>query len=318
MTKVSVIMPVLNGAETIGRAISSLVAQSLPDFELIVVDDGSTDQTGPIVQEFVRKDGRIKYVALDKNHGVSFARNTALDMCTGEWITPLDADDWFDSTRLEVLLSEAERLKADVVFDNMRLIGKKDGEIKGATCFGKTDKAEEITPQALFDRDTPYSDFAIGYAQPLFRAAFVHEKKIRYNEFYALGEDFVFLAYAILHGAKTYAVPFVGYNYTYGAPPGRGAEPSVEKSNRDYQHVLDASDELLRVFKDQLQPHVRRAILRRRKLFEVLEVARSIKALLRRGKWFAAIVEVLKHPSVLFLVCRVTLLRLSLLSLVAQ
>jgi glycosyltransferase involved in cell wall biosynthesis len=315
VTKVSVIMPVLNGAQTIGRAISSLVAQSMPDFELIVVDDGSTDQTGQIVQELARKDSRILHFSLDKNHGVGFARNKALEKCCGMWITPLDADDWMDPGRLEYLLKEADRLYADVVLDNMRLIGKSDGQVKGETCFGQQNEVEHITSQMLFDKDTPYADFAIGFAQPLFRASFLKEKGIRYNESYALGEDFVFLAYAMLHGAKVYAVPYTGYNYVYGSLK---TQNMMDKSNRQYSQVIDASNELLRIFKHSLSPEVQASIMRRRKLFELLEIARTIKTMIREHRWLAAIVQMIKHPKVLLLVCRVTMLRLSLLSLLAQ
>jgi glycosyltransferase involved in cell wall biosynthesis len=95
---VSVIMPVYNGERYIGEAIESLLNQSFADWELIVVDDGSTDETANIVKRMT--DSRIRYV-YQENHGQASALNHGLSIAQGNCITTLDADDWFPSNSLE-------------------------------------------------------------------------------------------------------------------------------------------------------------------------------------------------------------------------
>ncbi len=92
----SVVIPVYNGAGTIGRAIESVLAQTYPASELIVVDDGSTDDTARVVASFGRR-----VVSLSQaNAGVSAARNNGAQLATGEWLAFLDADDWYYPDRL--------------------------------------------------------------------------------------------------------------------------------------------------------------------------------------------------------------------------
>lgn len=99
--KVSVIMATYNRAYCIGRAIESIIGQTHPNWELMVVDDGSSDNTDEVVEELQKKDSRIRYLKLDKNLGCSGARNEAMKICTGDYITFLDSDDEYDPTKIE-------------------------------------------------------------------------------------------------------------------------------------------------------------------------------------------------------------------------
>ena len=99
MTKVSVIIPTYNRAKLIGRAIQSVLNQSYRDFEIIVVDDGSTDNTEEVVKSF--NDERIKYIRHRKNRGGSAARNTGIKVAKGEYIGFLDDDDEWLPEKLE-------------------------------------------------------------------------------------------------------------------------------------------------------------------------------------------------------------------------
>jgi hypothetical protein len=93
----SVIIPTFNSAETLGRAIESVLEQSWPAHEIIVVDDGSTDETREIAAGF----GRSIHYLYQENAGVSAARNNGARMATGDWLAFLDADDWFFPDRLK-------------------------------------------------------------------------------------------------------------------------------------------------------------------------------------------------------------------------
>ena len=91
MPKISVIIPTHNRAWSIRRAIESVLSQSFEDFELLIVDDGSTDQTQDILKTF--KDFRIQVIKLKKGQGVSKARNEGIAQAQGEWLAFLDSDD---------------------------------------------------------------------------------------------------------------------------------------------------------------------------------------------------------------------------------
>ncbi|MGY0691405.1 glycosyltransferase family 2 protein [Virgibacillus sp. FSP13] len=93
---VSIIMPAYNCGDYIGIAIDSVIAQTYKDWEIIVVDDCSIDHTEEVVKNYMSRDSRINYYKLEKNSGAAVARNTAIDIASGEYIAFLDSDDvWF-------------------------------------------------------------------------------------------------------------------------------------------------------------------------------------------------------------------------------
>lgn len=101
MPKVSVLMGVYNCAATIAVSIKSIQAQTFFDWEMIICDDGSVDNTIEIIQEFCRQDPRIKLITNDKNYGLSYTLNHCLQHATGEYCARMDGDDLCDETRFE-------------------------------------------------------------------------------------------------------------------------------------------------------------------------------------------------------------------------
>lgn len=93
---ISVIVPVYNSEKYLHRCIDSILAQTYTDFELLLIDDGSKDNSGKICDEYAAKDSRIR-VFHKENGGVSSARNMGLDNAQGEWITFVDSDDWVEN-----------------------------------------------------------------------------------------------------------------------------------------------------------------------------------------------------------------------------
>jgi teichuronic acid biosynthesis glycosyltransferase TuaG len=118
---VSIIMPSYNAGRFITEAIESVQAQTYPQWELIVVNDGSTDNTDEIVQPFVRKDQRVKLVA-QSNGRQAKARNTGIRQATGEWIAFLDADDSWLPDKLEKQFREIQEIEADLFFSEAYLV----------------------------------------------------------------------------------------------------------------------------------------------------------------------------------------------------
>lgn len=114
MVKVSVIIPVFNAEKYLSECLDSIRRQTLKDIEVICVDDGSTDGSAEIVRAFVRRDSRFRLLQ-QTNAGAGVARNTGLDVATGEYLSFCDPDDWCDATMLETLCGIADRELADVV-----------------------------------------------------------------------------------------------------------------------------------------------------------------------------------------------------------
>ena len=102
---VSVIIPAYNAAETISDTLNSLLAQTWPDWEAIVVDDGSTDATGEIVRGFAERDARFRVIT-QCNGGESAARNSGIALARYDWLLFLDADDWISPRHLERMTNE--------------------------------------------------------------------------------------------------------------------------------------------------------------------------------------------------------------------
>lgn len=112
--KVSIILPVYNAEQTIKRMLESLRVQTLTDFEVLMIDDGSTDESCMILDEYANKDTRFKVVH-KRNEGVSAARQTGVELALGEYVIHADSDDWVDATMLEELYEKAKVTDADVV-----------------------------------------------------------------------------------------------------------------------------------------------------------------------------------------------------------
>lgn len=107
-------MPVYNAEKYLSRCVNSILDQTFSDFELIIIDDGSPDNSGVLCEDFAEKDARIRVVH-QENQGVSATRQKGLDTATGEYLIHADPDDWVEPDWLEMLYLEAERTKADMV-----------------------------------------------------------------------------------------------------------------------------------------------------------------------------------------------------------
>ena len=114
---VSVVVPIYNTAAYLTECLSSIASQSFPDFEVWMIDDGSTDQSGEIAQAFAEQDSRFHLIH-QENRGLSGARNAGILMCSGEYLSFVDSDDRVDSNYLLRLYETAEKEKADIVCCN--------------------------------------------------------------------------------------------------------------------------------------------------------------------------------------------------------
>ena len=205
MPKISVIVPVYNVREYLKACVDSVRAQTLQDWELLLVNDGSTDGSGELCRALALPDERIR--VLDQpNGGVSAARNTGLDASGGEYVTFLDGDDGLYPDHLETLCSLAARTGADVAASGMELVyddSAKNRKLRLSP--GLYGTIEEILQAYLLDPAQIY-----GGCNKLFRRDVIASARF---SAYTRAEDALFCV-EVLCRSRSYAVSdAVGYRY---------------------------------------------------------------------------------------------------------
>ncbi|WP_164667396.1 glycosyltransferase family 2 protein [Virgibacillus doumboii] len=111
--EISIIVPVYNSSPYIKKCLDSILTQTFKNFELIVVNDGSTDHSGDICNQYAQKDNRVRVVH-KKNGGVASARNTGLEMAKGEYVSFVDGDDWIYEDMYLILYELCKKTKSDI------------------------------------------------------------------------------------------------------------------------------------------------------------------------------------------------------------
>lgn len=198
MNKISVILPVFNGEKYIRKAIESVLNQTFTNFELIIVNDGSTDDSLNIINEF--RDNRIKFIN-QVNQGSGASRNKALKIASGEYIMFLDSDDFFTSDALEVAYGEITKFSADLTFfqminfDGERYYENDWFEMK---TFDDSFENRVFTPQ-----ETPGSifDLSVGVCQKIYNHEFLKNIDAQFPEGIFF-EDMPFFYYVFLKASK--------------------------------------------------------------------------------------------------------------------
>lgn len=148
MTKVSVIIPAYNVEQYIKRCIASVMAQSLREIEIIIINDGSTDKTLSLIQECAKLDSRI--VVVDQaNLGIGAARKRGLELASGEYIHFIDADDWIEPNMMSELYAYAISYDADIVEANGYYQDEPDGKRIGATGYKCRKEVTIMDPTAV-------------------------------------------------------------------------------------------------------------------------------------------------------------------------
>jgi len=115
---------------TIEQSVKSVLSQTMPDFELLVVDDGSQDETFKIISEIAKKDSRIKILKNDRNLGVAKARNMALEIATGKYVAFLDSDDYWEKEKLEKQVELLEGKAGDICYTSYRFVNSEGMPVK--------------------------------------------------------------------------------------------------------------------------------------------------------------------------------------------
>lgn len=221
---ISVIIPVYNTEKYIRRCLDSLLSQNQKDFELILVDDGSTDQSGTICDEYASRDSRIK-VFHKKNGGVSSARNIGLEKARGEWIAFVDADDYVDEDYLTIPeLYES----CDVVQKGYRRIYEIEKIITPITS-----RKEGIISKGLELKRFFVNHHTYALWNKLFKSSVI--KGCEFNTDISVGEDFDYFLH-FFHKIERYAFVNIGCYYYLDR---EGTSMELFRKNNNYRMKIE-------------------------------------------------------------------------------
>lgn len=180
MVQISVIIPVYNTARYLSTCLNSVIGQSFNDLEIILIDDGSTDGSEKICDEYAKKDKRIRVIH-KKNEGVSIARNTGLDNATGKWISFVDSDDFLEKNTYQNIFIELEQNNPDLFIFNYYNNSKKnklyskEGIIEDKKII---QNVKEKIIYSSFDGETPRVFSFV--TNKIFKTEIIKKNKIRF------------------------------------------------------------------------------------------------------------------------------------------
>jgi succinoglycan biosynthesis protein ExoO len=301
----SVIIPAYNVSSMIGRAIRSAAAQTLPPFEILVIDDCSTDHTVEVVKALGREIPSLRLLSTPANGGPSAARNAGLREAKADWIALLDADDAWKPGRLERLSEVASATSADFVADNLVMWDPVAQAQFKPTYFELPEPRKQITLLDMFraDDNFNFSKASFTLMKPIFRRKFLAEHKLEYNESMKVGEDFNFYVEGLFNGAKLILIDEAYYIYSMPSSPS-GRSPH-SRSIQDISKLPDLSDLMTQKYGDRIDATLRRAMDDFRKTFTLLHQSDVARTYRRSGQYAQYITYLAARPELTRrLVCR--------------
>lgn len=217
---ISIVFPVYNKSELLPTTLPSLLSQTYRDFELIAVDDGSTDGSGDFLDRLAKTDTRVKVIR-QPNAGVSAARNAALDRASGDYVVFADADDTVCPDWLEVLAKEAETSGADIVVSGFfstdsngkaldTVLPPEEGNITGKEFLGN-----------YYAHQSNHGLPGFGHGK-IVRRDLIEKNNIRFTPGLKLAEDLDFFVRLYDKAETVRTVRYAGYNYLQGAENSTG------------------------------------------------------------------------------------------------
>ena len=211
--KHSIIVPAYNTGNAISKCIESIICQTFHDFELIIIDDGSKDQTPLIIDKYAAVDCRIKAIHIP-NGGVSNARNVGLEVAKGEYVMFIDSDDWIEADYLEQI---EKRLDDN---SDIYIVGiTQDFQLPdGSLSHSKVQVApiyQKITSEAVAS-EFGYLKLTVNIASAClktYRRSFIQNCDIRFDTRMIVLEDYYFVLKCLSHKPQITNIPYVGYHY---------------------------------------------------------------------------------------------------------
>ncbi len=233
--KISIIVAAYNIEKYIRRCLLSISEQSMKDIEIIVVNDGSTDNTLNIIEEIIKKDRRIKLIS-QKNCGSIEARKTGLKYATGEYILFVDGDDWLEKDCLEKLYKEAKKDSYDIVMYNAFWVNKDKKKLM-STFDNKINRESDLLSYLFLGKIMP------AIWAKLIKRSFICENNIQFPKDISYAEDLATVASLLINKPKVSFIEDSLYNYYQ-------REDSITKKNDN--RILEV-DEAITFIENQLK-----------------------------------------------------------------
>ena len=207
---ISIVIPVYNAEEYLKKCVDSILAQTYPNWELVLVDNGSTDESMEICRAYANRDVRITAFHQYRNRGVSVARNLGMERCSGQFITFIDADDWVKKDYLEKLVKLQKKQDADMVICGYDRVYEEDRR-----------KSTEVSqkPGKYAIRNYNVKQYLKRYlleGNPhcwgvLYKSSILDQ--LKFPSGLTIGEDLLFILEAALRSEKIAVTDYVGYQY---------------------------------------------------------------------------------------------------------
>lgn len=219
MPKISIIIPCYNVEEYLDRCLKSVINQTLQDIEIILVDDGSPDRVPQMCDGYAKSDSRIKVVH-KQNAGLGYARNSGLEIATGDYVAFVDSDDYMDLSMYSVLYDEAVASNADVVFCGFKTetqpgIWMDSNEVKERTEWDGNGVEEfmlDMIASAPYMKEERKYQMSVWHS--IYRRSIIGDNNIRFHsEREIVSEDLPFQVDFLLRAAKVVYLPQTFYFY---------------------------------------------------------------------------------------------------------
>lgn len=220
--KYSVIIPVYNAAATIGRCLDSLLSQPHEDVQILLINDGSTDESGEICRRYTQDHECVCYFEKE-NGGVSSARNLGLDKAVGEYILFVDSDDFVTTDYFTVIGEALEHWDPDMLLFGLKCFGARN-DIWQTGNFYSDDKMKISEFVRIAFRAYLYSSMTTR----TFRREIIQNQNLRFNENLQIGEDQAFIFAYTMHVKRMASIEKVLYNYS------REISDSLSQKPRSY------------------------------------------------------------------------------------
>jgi glycosyltransferase involved in cell wall biosynthesis len=213
MYKISVIIPVYNTEKYLPQCLDSVLAQTFQDFEIICINDGSKDNSLAILQEYAKKDKRIKVISYHKNKGGGYARNQGLKIAKGEYLAFLDSDDFFNLDCFEKIYTKCKDNNSDIGI----FAARSYDELTKKYC----DMPWSLRVDLLPDKDTCFAkdmykcifNFSRNWNwNKLFKRRFIEENEIKFQELYRTN-DLLFTCKSLMSAEKISVISESLINY---------------------------------------------------------------------------------------------------------
>ena len=235
MPELSIIVPVYNAEKYLEKCLDSIINQTFRDYETILIDDGSTDRSGIICDEYAVKDARFKVIH-QKNSGVSSARNTGLDIAQGKYLGFIDADDWVDPNMYKAMISKTKtNYKADIVICGASVFNEDNGDVATLFCGDKTYNKEQMLNELLGLKPNHLGG---SNCNKIFK-----NKNKLYETSLVIGEDIVYLFDNIMEAEEGIQIEDVLYHVTghHSSATRKNSIDTMEQLLGAYKIIVDRS-----------------------------------------------------------------------------